>query len=67
MAVLEQYHQVWKQPRPERIDVPVTIHEGATVYTNIAIHLKGSFSFQPIDSKPSLTLNFDKLAAGQRG
>lgn len=66
MAVLKEYHQVWKQPRPERIDVPVTIHEGDTVYTNVAFHLKGSFSFQPIDSKPSLTLNFDKLAPGQR-
>ena len=66
MTVLEQYHQVWRQPRPERIDVPVTIHEGAMLYTNVAIHLKGSFTFQPIDSKPSLTLNFDKLAPGQR-
>jgi len=66
MAVLEAYHQVWRQPRPERIDVPATIREGDTVYTNVAIHLKGSFTFQPIDSKPSLTLNFDKLAPGQR-
>src|SRR5262249_40071168 len=31
-----------------------------------SIHLKGSFTFQPIDAKPSLTLNFDKLAPGQK-
>jgi hypothetical protein len=66
MAVLKDYRQVWKQARPERIDVRATIREGEHVYTNVAIHLKGSFSFQPIDQKPSLTLNFDKFADGQR-
>ena len=43
-----------------------TVREGGQVYTNVAIHLKGSFTFQPIDAKPSLTLNFDKFAPGQR-
>src|SRR3954468_16457710 len=65
-AVLQQYQQVWRQPRPERVDVQATVREGKGVYTNVAIHLKGSFSFQPLDAKPSLTLNFDKFAAGQR-
>src|SRR2546423_6905697 len=65
MKVLRDYKQVWRQPRPERIDVQATIREGAKVYTNVAVHLKGSFSFQPIDSKPSLTLNFTKFAPGQ--
>src|SRR5436305_14173240 len=57
MKVLRDYKQVWRQPRPERIDVQATVREGGSVYSNVAIHLKGSFSFQPIDSKPSHTLN----------
>jgi spore coat protein CotH len=40
--------------------------KGKPLYTNVAVHLKGSFSFQPIDGKPSLTLNFDRFAPGQR-
>src|SRR5260221_589545 len=66
MQVLREYHQVFRQPRPERIDVPVTIREGDRVYTNVAVHLKGSFTYQDIDRKPSLTLKFDKFAPGQR-
>jgi len=66
MKVLREYRQVWRQPRPERIDVRVTVREGGHVYTNVAVHLKGSYTFQPIDGKPSLTLNFDKFAPGQR-
>ena len=66
MAVLEKYHQVWGKPRPERIDVKATVREGKAIYTNVAVHLKGSFTFQAVDEKPSLTLNFDKFAPGQR-
>jgi hypothetical protein len=66
MKVLRDYHQVWRQPRPERIDARATVREGGRVYTNVAVHLKGSYTFQPIDGKPSLTLNFDKFASGQR-
>lgn len=66
MRVLRDYQQVWRQPRPERIDVKATVREGGRVYTNVAVHLKGSYSFQPIDGKPSLTLNFDRFAPGQR-
>src|SRR4051812_41302183 len=66
VAVLQQYQQVWRQRRPERVNVPATVYDGKLIYTNVAIHLKGSFSFQPFDSKPSLTLNFDKLAPDQR-
>lgn len=66
LATLRAYNQVWRQKRPERIDVPVTVREGNRVYTNVAVHLKGSYSFQPIDAKPSLTLNFDKFAEGQK-
>jgi hypothetical protein len=66
MEVLRSYHQVWGQPRPERVDVRATIREGNQVYTNVLLHLKGSYSFQPVDSKPSFTLNFEKGAEGQR-
>jgi spore coat protein H len=65
MEVLRQYNQVWRQKRPERIDVKATVREGEHVYTNVAVHLKGSFSFQGIDSKPSMTLHFDKFVPGQ--
>jgi hypothetical protein len=66
MKVLREYVQVWRQARPERIDVRATVREGGKIYTNVAVHLKGSYSFQPIDEKPSLTLNFDKFAPGQK-
>ena len=65
LKVLRNYKQVWRQERPERIDVRVTVREGDGVYTNVALHLKGSFSFQPVDGKPSMTLNFDKFAPGR--
>jgi hypothetical protein len=66
MEVLEKYRQVWGKPRPERIDVKATVRVGKAVYTNVAVHLKGSYTFQGIDEKPSLTLNFDKFTPGQR-
>src|SRR5258706_3302737 len=51
----------------ERTNVLATVREGKTVYTNVAVHIKGHLgSFQPLDSKPALTLNFDKNAKGQR-
>ena len=68
MAVLRQYF--WKRDvdSASRTDVRATVREGDVVYTNVAVHLKGSAgSFLPIDSeKPALTLNFDKFAEGQR-
>ena len=43
------------------------IREGQTTYTNVALHLKGAAgSFQSVDQKPALTLNFDRFAPGQR-
>jgi hypothetical protein len=66
MRTLRAYQQIWGQPRPQREDVSATVWEGETRYTNVAIHLKGSFTFEPVDQKPSLTLHFDKFAPGQR-
>lgn len=50
-----------------RPSVPCLIREGATVYTNVLVHLRGTAgSFRPIDLKPGLSLNFDKNAKSQR-
>ena len=51
----------------ERPSVPATVREGKLVWTNVSLHLKGAAgSFRSVDDKPALTLNFDKLADGQR-
>ena len=50
-----------------RTSVLATVREGQLVWTNVTVHLKGAYgSFRPVDEKPGLTLNFDKLAEGQR-
>ena len=50
----------------QRPTVKATVREGGRVYTNVAVHLKGSMgSFRPIDDNPALTLNFSKFASGQ--
>src|SRR5690348_16858170 len=57
----------WGGAARERPEVQATVIEGDAVYTNVAVHLKGSAgSFQPVEAKPGLTLNFDKFAKGQR-
>ena len=73
IEIAEAEMAILRQPVPrnrnagERPAVPATVREGALVWTNVAIHLKGSLgSFRPVDDKPALTLNFDKLADGQR-
>src|SRR5204863_1207148 len=60
MAVLRQYSWRRDEGSASRTDVRATVREGDVVYTNVAVHLKGSAgSFRPIDSeKPALTLNF---------
>jgi len=65
IETLRQYHQAIRQERPQRTDVRATVREGAQVYNDVAVHLKGSYSFQGIDEKPSLTLNFDKFVQGR--
>lgn len=57
----------WGGTGRERPEVEVTVRDKSGVYTNVAMHLKGAAgSFQPVDSKPGLTLNFDKFIKGQR-
>jgi len=47
--------------------VKATVIEGATIYHDVGLHLKGNEgSFQSLDRKPSLTLNFDKFVLGQK-
>ncbi|MFO1499153.1 MAG: CotH kinase family protein [Verrucomicrobiota bacterium] len=56
----------WAQGNRERPEVKAVIREAGRVYTNVAVHLKGAAgSFQPVDSKPSFTMNFDKFVKGQ--
>ena len=49
-----------------RAEVPARVLESNTVYTNVAVHLKGVGSSRPIDQMPSLTLDFDKFAPKQK-
>jgi spore coat protein H len=56
----------WGAATRERPEVRATVREGGQVYTNVVLHLKGSAgSFQPVDQKPGMTLNFDKFVKGQ--
>jgi hypothetical protein len=48
-----------------RKNVKATVPEGDATYREVAVHLKGETSFEPIDAKPSFTLNFDKFVSGQ--
>jgi hypothetical protein len=67
LATLRQYQWSPRAKPSDRIPVHATVREGAAVYTNVAVHLKGAAgSFRPVDDKPGLTLNFDKFGKGQR-
>ena len=66
METLRRY--TWQnRGKLPRASVSATVREGQLFWTNVAIHLKGAYgSFRAVDEKPGLTLNFDKLAEGQR-
>ena len=50
-----------------RTYVTATIREGAHVYTNVSIRLKGGpGSFRQLDDRPAFTVNFGRLAPGQK-
>jgi spore coat protein H len=50
-----------------RPDVTATVREGAAVYRQVGLHLKGSKgSFRALEGKPAFTLHFDSFMAGQR-
>ena len=47
--------------------VAATVSEGAVVYPQVAVHLKGSLgSFRPFDDKPALTLDFSRFQNGRK-
>jgi len=47
--------------------VRATIEEPGRVYSNVAVHLKGSVgSFRPVDDRPSFTLDFARFNTSQR-
>src|SRR3954463_12826894 len=41
------------------------VRDGATSFTNVAIHLKGMGSFRPLQDKPSFAVRFDKFVLDQ--
>ena len=48
--------------RQTREFVPATVSAGATLYSNVAVHLKETAgSFRPLDDKPNFTLDFCRL------
>jgi hypothetical protein len=54
--------------RDARTYVKATVREGATVYTNVMIRLKGGAgSFRPLDDKPGFTLKLDEASASFHG
>src|SRR6266404_2639686 len=58
---LRQYRWQWGGNDDERVAVRGTVKEGTSVYTNVAIRLKGAAgSFRRVDQNPGLSLNFDK-------
>jgi hypothetical protein len=47
--------------------VPAEIIERQTIYTNVAVHLKGSIgSFRRVDEKPSWTVDFSRFNGSQK-
>ncbi len=66
METLRGYAFQREAARADRPEVLCTVREGTKVWTNVAIHLKGSLgSFRPVDAKPSFTLNFSKQSPQQ--
>ena len=67
MDALRGYAFRAEAPNAEKPRVLCTVHEGASVWTNVVLQLKGSLgSFRPVDAKPAFSLNFSKDAAAQR-
>lgn len=67
LEVLRRYAFNREAPQEDRQSVRCTVREGALVWTNVAVHLKGSAgSFRPVDDKPSMTLNFARHESHQR-
>ncbi len=60
----ESHEALRREPRK---DAPATVMIDGTVYTNVAVRLKGAAgSFRSIDDRPALTLSFHKSVKGRR-
>ncbi len=67
MEILRGYAFRADAPRAEKPEVLCVVHESTNVWTNVALHLKGSAgSFRALDSKPSFTLSFSKHVSQER-
>lgn len=65
IQITESNLEVLRNESREFVAAQVT--EGQTVYSNVAVHLKGSVgSFRPVDDKPSWTVDFSKFNASQK-
>src|SRR5262245_53841959 len=54
-------------PQKNRPYVKGTVHEGGKEYRDVGVRLKGSIgSFRPLDSKPGLSLKFNRFVPAQR-
>jgi spore coat protein H len=66
MNALRRTRQNFGGEPVKRPEAKASVSDGTRTYTDVAIHLKGAAgSFRPVDSKPGLTLNFDKFVKGQ--
>ncbi len=50
----------------DKPEAQASVTQGGRVYTNVSVQLKGYTTFDTIDQRPSLTLNFNKTASKQR-
>jgi spore coat protein H len=67
MEILRRYAFRREAQQEERESARCTVREGTNVWSDVAIHLKGSLgSFRAIDDTPSFTLNFSKHLSRQR-
>jgi len=67
VAELRKYNWRRDGSSDDKVGVQGTVSEGGKTFSNVFIRVKGSAgSFRSIDQNPGLTLNFDKLADGQR-
>lgn len=67
MEVLRGYAFRRESGQEERESVRCMVREGTNLWTEVAMHLKGSLgSFRAVDDAPSFTLNFSKHKPRQR-
>ena len=71
ISIPEEGRQALRVPRSthnsaRKPEAQATVSEGERAYTNVTVQLKGYTTFQGLDGRPSLTLDFNKHAPGQK-